>query len=350
VAVILSRYVWSRWIGPLLLTTLAILGILFLETLHGAMPDWLRCGASPHIVLSYHLLLLPGLLPTALPVAVFVASLFALGRLQRNREILAMRAVGLSGWAMVRPLWWSALAIAAALFLLHIFPISWAANRAGAIWAKTHPQIGRHIAYDSHRGRLWIVGELDGAEAKSIFIAESGPNFRHIRADRASFRNGVWTLFGVRERDAAAISSNHQPPFLAEQTYHDFLETPREMLLARRRIRDLSFADLRSILGPIPPNDPDRIFFELPLHSLAAGCCSVLVALLCSLPFTLGSAIHRRTWLAATGAVLCLFIFYLAVNLCQALGTGRILPPVIAAWLPNFLGLTTGLYCLVRRC
>lgn len=345
-------YVWRRWLGPLAIATLAILGILFLETLHGAVPDWLQRKTPAGTVLAYHLLLLPGRLPIAFPAAVFVASLFTLGRLCQGREILAMRAAGLSPWAIVRWIRWSTLAIAAALLLLHCFPIALAEDRASAIWEATHgPSLSHPIAYDGHRGRLWLLGQLDGNGATSAFVVEMDPATgpRHIRAERASFRNGTWSFFQVWERDGSAILSGRQPPFFAEKIYPTLVETPREMRLAQRRVRDLSFRDLRHLLRPIPPGDAARIPYALRLHSLAAGCASVPVALLCALPFTLAGAPRRGSLLAASQATACLFAFFLLNGLCQVLGLGRAMPPAVAAWLPNALAGATALYFFHRR-
>ncbi|MBX3476446.1 MAG: LptF/LptG family permease [Brevundimonas sp.] len=107
-----------RQIGlPVLAAVGALCGIGLLSQSLDQLEVIVERGQSVWVMAKLTLLALPQLVAVILPIGVFVGALIALTRLQREQELTAMSAGGLSRWRMIRPAARIAL-IAAALGLL----------------------------------------------------------------------------------------------------------------------------------------------------------------------------------------------------------------------------------------
>lgn len=101
---ILQKYVLREWVWTFLAVTVVLLTVMIALTLGELLSD-VAGGNIPAGLLGMLLLLkLPDVLSNIVPLAVFIAVTWGLGRLYRDQEMAVMRASGFS-WAMLlRPL------------------------------------------------------------------------------------------------------------------------------------------------------------------------------------------------------------------------------------------------------
>ncbi|MDR0678834.1 MAG: LptF/LptG family permease [Puniceicoccales bacterium] len=346
---ILPNHVGRCWARALFCTFPVIFGILLLERIQHELPELLRGSVGLRAIAFYFLLLLPSLIPLALPVSFFVGTLLSLGRLRRDGEIVAMRCGGVRLLTMTRFLWIGGFcgALLLQLLIFTLLPVTESklqefteALKAQRPALRRGERQLRNVTYDGRdTGRLWLVGELDleTDEARRIGIYACGKEGivdRGIHAPSGRYREGRWLLDGVRGQIGGA-------------NFLDLREDPEVMALCQRRIRSLSPAKLALILKHIPRRDPARAAYATGYHMALSGCWSCFIALFCAIPFA--TAGPRAGPLAtAAKAVIALLLFYFLVSCCQALGAGGRVPPVLAAWLPNGLFLLYGLFLMAR--
>ncbi|MDR0340404.1 MAG: LptF/LptG family permease [Puniceicoccales bacterium] len=345
---ILPNHVGRCWARALFCTFPVVLGILLLERIQHELPELLRSAVGLRPIAIYFFLLLPSLIPLALPVSFFVGTLLALGRLRKDGEIIAMRCGGMSLLSMTRFLWLGGFGGALLLQLLTFTLLPTAEGRLQDFTKALKTQRPdlrrgerqlRNVAYDGRdTGRLWLIGELDleTDEARRIDIYAYGKNAaeRGIHASGGRYRAGCWLLDDVRGPTDGT-------------SFQDLRESPEIMAICQRRIRSISPQKLALILEHIPRRDPTRAAYASRYHMAISGCWSCLIALFCAIPFAVADP--RVGPLAnAAKAVTALLLFYFLVSCCQALGAGGSLPPVLAAWLPNGLFLLWGLFSMAR--
>jgi len=121
---ILNKYILKNFLTPFLATFLIILFVLIMQAL------WLQfdkiAGKGIDIVIIFKFLGYIALMmvPTALPIAILLSSIMALGNLAENYEFAAIKSAGISLQRLIRPL--VALMILLSglnfLFLNYIFP------------------------------------------------------------------------------------------------------------------------------------------------------------------------------------------------------------------------------------
>jgi lipopolysaccharide export system permease protein len=100
---LIDRYLFRQLLGPTILATLSLSGVALLSQSLQALDLIVNQGQSASVFFKITLLGLPSLVSMILPIAIFVASLVALNRLQTEQELVVCFAGGMSRWRVISP-------------------------------------------------------------------------------------------------------------------------------------------------------------------------------------------------------------------------------------------------------
>jgi lipopolysaccharide export system permease protein len=100
---LIDRYLFRQLLGPTILATAALSGVALLSQSLQALDLIVNQGQSATVFLKITLLGLPSLVSMILPIAIFVAALVALNRLQTEQELVVCFAGGMSRWRVISP-------------------------------------------------------------------------------------------------------------------------------------------------------------------------------------------------------------------------------------------------------
>jgi lipopolysaccharide export system permease protein len=100
---LIDRYLFHQLLGPTILATLSLSGVALLSQSLQALDLIVNQGQSASVFFKITLLGLPSLVSMILPIAIFVASLVALNRLQTEQELVVCFAGGMSRWRVISP-------------------------------------------------------------------------------------------------------------------------------------------------------------------------------------------------------------------------------------------------------
>ena len=100
---LIDRYLFRQLLGPTVLATLSLSGVALLSQSLQALDLIVNQGQSASVFFKITLLGLPSLVSMILPIAIFVASLVALNRLQTEQELVVCFAGGMSRWRVISP-------------------------------------------------------------------------------------------------------------------------------------------------------------------------------------------------------------------------------------------------------
>lgn len=177
---ILQKYVLREWLWTFLAVVSVLLTIMVALTFGELLND-VTGGRIPAGLLGLLMLLrLPDVLNNIVPLAVFIAVIWGLGRLYRDQEMAVMRASGF-GWTMLlRPLYNLALPIAGAMLVCALFIAPEAADyqqrrleeafRTAAEWGL---QTGQFHVLRGGDTVLYVESvEEDGRTLNNIFIQQ----------------------------------------------------------------------------------------------------------------------------------------------------------------------------------
>ncbi|MDB5442452.1 MAG: hypothetical protein JWP86_1549 [Phenylobacterium sp.] len=100
---LIDRYLLRQLLGPTVLATLALTGVAMLSQSLSALDLMVNQRQSALVFLEVTVLAMPQLINMVLPIAIFVAALVALNRLQTEQEIVVCFAGGMSRWRVISP-------------------------------------------------------------------------------------------------------------------------------------------------------------------------------------------------------------------------------------------------------
>ena len=311
----------------------------------------------------------PDCLVTVLPIALLLALLYTLTHHARHNETTAMRAAGVSLWRICAPYFVVGLVASIVLFAVNELLVPRSTDWVDRIMHRYVPSSDDIASQQAYRGyfnararRLWQFATYHTRSTEMLGPKVSWPlpdgSWRELKAERALHTNSVWTFFNVTEY---AQASQMAPELQMLQTnllaMPDFSETPKEIA---RDIRFSKYEGLHSKKLNIPlaelwgflrthPDLPkaSASLWRTKLDGRLAAPWTCLVVVLIAIPFGAPSG-RRNLFFGVAGSIFICFSFFVIQQFSLAWGTGGYLAPWLAAWLPNLIFATVGLWLTAR--
>ena len=362
---ILDAYVVVEF---LYMFTLVLFGFVFLVlvfTVFDLLGDILRNRIPPTTVGDYLINVTPLFLYQLAPMAVLIAVLVTFGVLNRNSEIIAMKATGISLYRLVVPVVSIAAILAVSLFLFDEFYLPQANKRQDALRNMIK---GKPPQTVSHPEQNWIFGQARPGEPSRIFY------YRFFDPDRSQFANisvfefnpstfaltkrifaakatwdagaGTWRFQNGWEND---IEGDHTSGFNAftETSFPEIHEEPGYFNKESLQAQQMNFEQLDRYIGDLRQSGFDTMKLRVALwHKLAYPLVAVVMAVL-AIPFAL--SMGRRGSLTGIAVAIGVALTYFVVeSLFGALGNVDYLPAALAAFASDILFGLVGGYLLLR--
>jgi lipopolysaccharide export system permease protein len=334
-------------------------------------------------------LLIPYAAAYALPLGFVVGLLLSLGRMSADKEILAMRTVGLGVGTVLSPV----ILLALLFSVLSVFLIGEWGPRSRALFdlRKTEIVLNSLDIILKRDGVLTFdippVAEEGNAQDSSAALRSlMGPEIRrcglaagNVEGDvwrelRLSFRDGSDSMVGVLSARSATVrrdtvrgvlalylegidlegdfnssvsESARSPSFVSFETWSEPLELPLNDGSSGTNFKRLGYSQLyQAYLDPA--NEDQRLDIAILLNkNLALGCSPICLAIM-ALPLSL--RVGRRETMLNAGIALCfaMFYFFLVTFLPEALRDFSNLQPALWSWCPNALCACGGAWMLAK--
>jgi len=300
---LIERYLFRQLLGPATLAVLSLAGVALLSQSLSALDVIVDHGQSAWTFAKITLLALPQLLSLILPIALFVASLVALNRLQIEQEIVVCYAGGLSRWRVIAPaIRLAAYAVLLALVMnLWLHPLSAKAMRAELFkvrtdLASTLVQEGR---FTEPSPGLTVYAKTVAAQGKleNLFVnqekAGGGSSTFTAREGRIAERHGLPVLI-MRSGSQQEFSKSGVLNYLAFDEYiFDLAPFVRQGEIVRYKVADrylheLLYPDLTQTW-----EQENRVSMLAEAHSRLAGPLYNLTFVLMALAAVLGGSFSR---------------------------------------------------------
>jgi len=286
-----------------------------------------------------------------LPVTVLIGAIIALLDLQNHRELMVIKAGGISIWRIVRgPLVFVLLAsMGVSLFL-----DGWVTQLNRGILTVprlTSTNIGGPnqvwFEQDSENGRFVVQAIRAGREAHIVsdatFFMPAGQAVSRIKAEKATLQFQKWHL-----ENATLLSSNKFPRQVAEYDVPT-TSTRADLELRLAATDDFTFFELRQALATGLSDPVARAAAEMRYAKLLALPALLIGSLLIAFAFTAG---YRRTGSYGStilyGIVLG-FVVFVITEMADRAGSAGVLDPTFAAWGPAIVAIVIGLTVLLHK-
>lgn len=343
----LSKYLVANFMKWFVITSSAI-GFIF--SLFDLMELFRRTSGKADVgiglVIKIFLFRFPSYFQEILPFVLFFAAIISFWRLNRNQELLIIRASGVSIWQILAPLVGVSLLIGLTdLLILNSFS-------AKLLGKATHLE-NKYIyqqqnPFSISKGGFWlreIVGErqiilhathFDGKaqtlynvnayifDEKDRFIERFDAKQGLLEKNHLNLSHG-WHLQkdGFPERfKAYQLDTN-----LSVQSIQDSFLDPKT----------LTFYTLRSYGTLLETSGLSATQYFMQWHALLARCLWLAVMVLLAATFSMTPIRSGGTMKLIVGGIAVTFLLYFLRDITYALGSSGNLPPLLAAWVPTLV-------------
>jgi lipopolysaccharide export system permease protein len=359
---LINTYIFKEIAGPFFLSV----GILTATVLLSKVLKLIELSLNHDIGLSFIFWFIMSLTPPFLiytiPGSFLVAVLIACTRLSSDNEIVAMKASGLSLFNLMKPvLVWAFIAFALTLWLtLYLFP--WGNHNQKellfkAATTKTTSGLEEKVFYDQFENIVLYVDSIPSGRnggLRGIFISQTeGNDSNIIIAERGVFSPSperfsvMLKVFGGEiHRQTEETGAYHIAKF---STYALELDLKEGAPGARRKgsARELYVGELmeRIKVAESMGEPSDSLYIDL--HKRFALPASVFVFALLGVPLGI-QRVRSARLTGFTVAVGVFLLYYVFTKSLEALGDNGFINPVLAAWCPDIVLASLGLFILYR--
>ncbi len=307
------------------------------------------------------ILKMPGFIVLAFPMSILLATLMSYSRLSNDSELIALRSVGVNIYRLIMPAIAFSLCIVALAFLFNNF-IAPAANYQASVTLKealgeTRPNFKtENILYDEYteipiKGdrtkevltRLFYAEEFDGEQMKNITVLDRsrGSVSQIVTAQSAKwnvleniwdFYNGTIYLIGIDGSYNNIVRFQHQQLALPK--------TALDLTKEGKNTDEMNIFEARKYLETIKRSaDEQRVRkWQVRIQEKIAipFACVVFALIGAALGITPQNSGKTTSFGICIGLI---FAYYLVSFISQSMGISGVVPPWLAAWSPNLLGL-----------
>jgi len=189
---VLERYIIKQVFGVFLLVLVTLTGILWLTQALERIDLLTSQGQTLLLFLRFTALSLPGMLIVITPVALFIAIVYTLNRLNQDSELIVISASGASRWFLMRPVLFAGVLVTLFMYSASLYLVPYAWRELRILITEVRSDILTKIISE---------GSFTSPESNLVF---------HIRS-----RGADETLHGVLVHDAR--DPGQELTYLAEQ-------------------------------------------------------------------------------------------------------------------------------------
>ena len=353
---LLDRYIFTELLSPFTMSLSILVFIMVTKESLRLVELLVSKGVGFWPVLKVFAHLLPSFLVLTLPVAGIIASITAFGRLSLDKELVAMRAAGLSLLRLARPV----MLFAALVFCLTVWLAQWgqpwssvnlkkvalnllrdqlvlALDRGS--FAEPIPKMTIYVSEkgDESSGGIFISDERN-AEDPRIIVAQGYKVLIDNSTDQVALRLRDGVIHSrpdeIDQYQLASFSNYDLKLSLALSTYTATEERP-------------SYQQLVDRLNQSQWRDPAALRRLIEYYKDMAFPTASLI--LCMLGVPVGIVSKRSGRIGGFAVGVAVIIAYYVMNVaCEFLVTATVIPPFAGAWGPNIVFLIITLLWFAR--
>ena len=360
---ILDRYLLSELVKPFLFGVAAFSAIGLAA---GVLFDLLRQVTNIQLPLSIALqillLQLPYFMTLAFPMAVLLACLNCFARLSGDGELTALRACGVSFYRLMASVLLFSLLVTGLTFGFNegLVPATQQQSQQLLTSPLGHKQLGfqqQNIFYQEY-GKDWEVKRFfyaqrfDGTAMKGLTILDfTQPASKQVIAAESATWDAIdnsWTfLNGAVYALKADGSAQHVLEF--EQQHLRLPRDPLDLTALSRKPEEMTIAQTHQSIAALQQTGETRQIRKLEIQLQRKYALPFMAIAFAFIGSPLGANRLRFNSSAGFGlSVLIALGQYLCFFLTNAWGELGLLSPWTAAWAPNLVGFSLGLWLVVR--
>jgi LPS export ABC transporter permease LptG/LPS export ABC transporter permease LptF len=353
---LIDRYIARTYLRIVGLSFLALLGLFYISTFIDKSDKIFKGQATAGTVLAFLLYSTPQFVYFIIPIAALVSVLVTFGVLTRTSELTVLKACGVSLYRAAIPVLLLSLVFSGVLYALDQQLMARANRRAEVLDSQIR---GRQARTFNTLLRRWMIGhegaiyhygffDPEQSELTALTIYRPEPAAWRLAtqtyARRASYIDGGWTGYEGWVQDFRTNPPAWRP--MSRGPLPD-LEGPDYFATEQPVAAMMTVPQLRDYVSELSASGFNVVPLAVELQRRTAFPFVTLVMALLAVPFGVSTGKRGALYGIGLGIVIAL-TYWVASSAFVAIGSGGLLPPVLAGWAPNILTLGLAAYLVLR--
>jgi LPS export ABC transporter permease LptG/LPS export ABC transporter permease LptF len=362
---ILDEYVLREFLLTFAMVLITFVMLMLVFTFFELLSDIIRNRTPLVTVGAYLVNLTPSMIYLITPLSVLIGVLVVFGVMNRNSELTAMKATGISLYRITVPVLVIAAMLSVALFAFDELYLPQANRRQEAL---RNVIKGKPAATVEHPGRNWMFGEQRPGQPSVIFyyqyfdpdintfgnitVFEFDPSTftlaKRIFATTAEWQPNLnaWVFEDGWERTFKGPEVVGYRTF-AVSTFPEVTEAPTYFTREVRPSTEMSFGELARYIHSLRQSGFNTVPLRVQLnHKLAYPLITLVMGVL-AIPFALSMG-QRGSLSGVAVAIGVAVAYYVVSGFFENMGNVSWLPAFLAAWSPDLLFGLAGAWLLLR--
>jgi LPS export ABC transporter permease LptG len=348
---LLDRYVARLFARIVALAFFGLLGIFYISSFIDLSDKLFKGQTTASTLALYFYYATPQFIFYIIPLAVLIAAMVAIGILTKTSELVVMKACGMSLYRAAAPLMVCAIVASAAMFGLQEQVLAYANRRAESLkhvirggtprtfdvvnrkWlVARNGDIYHYLFYDPHRRELNGLSMFHFRGKNPVIATRTYVS--QARVESVSADVATWNGSSGWVRQFAANGETRAFVTFPRRALR--LEPPDYFATEAPEADRMTFLQLRGYVTDLKASGFNVIPQTVALHRKLAFPFVALIMTLIAVPFATTTGRRGALYGIAAGIMLAV-AYWITTNAFGALGSGGVLPPVLAAWAPNLI-------------
>ena len=358
---ILDRYILKSVLGLFLGCIFLFIFLYVIIDIFANLDEILKYKTNIEILLQYYLSYLPIIFTQVAPIACLLSTLYTFSELNRNNEVIAMRASGLSIFQITKTVIIFGIIVSVFVFWINdkFVPQSLSLNER----VKKQMEVNKrkeqkdkreeiiNLSIYGFKNRLFFINKFIPSQntMEGITILEHDENqniIKKIVANKGIYKDGLWTFYQSITYNFDANGQIMQEPQYFEEEAMGIPESPNDFLSQRKRPDFMTISELDNYIWKLSKSGASTVIRNLKVdfYQRFTSPLTSLIIILIGIPFALKIK-RRATGLSSIGlSIMVGFLYYVLNSVSIALGKAGVLTPLLATSLANIAGFCAGMY------
>ena len=351
---LLDKYLCSTFVKKLCGIIISFLVVFIVVDVIDNIDKFIDSDIPLYEIMRYYILTIPWFISMGTPMAILLSSVLTFSVMQKDHEITAIKASGISIYRLSIPILLIGLVVSIGIFFFDNELVSNSLHSRQIIEDKYFPQstkntIKRNIIRQVDKNTTLSIKRFDHRTdiAYNASIQKmDGPNLVH-RTDIPSMRyvDGQWKAEKYTQRN---FNKENQYSYnTGSDTLLRIDIEPTTIIQKTIKPQEMNFWDLRKFVKRIKNNGINDPRWEVNLHFKTAFAFSSFLMVL----FGISLSIRKPRSNAMIGigySILVIFLYYVIIKLGQVLGYNGTVSPFLSVWMANILFFLAGIGLLLK--
>ncbi|MFW6268662.1 MAG: LptF/LptG family permease [Bacillota bacterium] len=297
---------------------------------------------------------MPEIMVQTFPMSILFATMYSLGRLSRENEFTALRMGGVSLYRLLVPLIVFGLIVTGMTFYINEKVVPWTNHKAQnivrqSILQESMPDVQENVFFEGPQGRLFYIDSYNESTSvlNNIVIFEKNNDNKYpevITANSGEIQEYKWQL-----RNGIVHSYDEKGNLELETDFKSMDiqigEEMKEFFGNQKTPSEMNRKELKREIALFKKSGIKVTSLVVEYHLKLAISFVPIIFILIGTPLSLNNSDSKALSIVFT--IIIIFLYYFLLSLFRSLGKNGMIPPLIAAWMPNLIFALIGVLLIV---